>query len=43
MKQWFIKHKATIKKWGWVAFAVYLVKAIIYTGIIIWASIKFTN
>jgi hypothetical protein len=43
MKNWIIKHKATIKKWGLVAVAIYAVKAVIYTSLIVWAAIKFSH
>jgi len=43
MKNWIIKHKTAIKKWGLAVGVIYLIKALIYTGLIIWATIKFSN
>ena len=43
IKSWLIKNKAAIKKWGLVAAVIYAIKAVIYTALIIWAAIKFSN
>jgi len=43
IKSWLIKNKAVIKKWGLVAVAIYAIKAVIYTSLIIWAALKFSH
>jgi hypothetical protein len=43
MKNWVIKHKASIKKWGLVVAVIYTIKAVIYTSLIVWAAVKFSQ
>jgi hypothetical protein len=43
MKNWLVKHRQTIKKYGIIAVAFYAVKAIVYTAIIVWAAMKFSH
>ena len=43
MKNFIKTHMVTIKKWGAIAAVIYLIKALIYIGLIVWGASIFTQ